>query len=263
MSTEGTLKMVYDALWELRKVKNQSDFSKQLSYDKGYISKLMSEEYLPIRLQSKLTEVFGIDAAWLKSGGNVGTMFASQPNAAGALVHTAGSTSEDDDLTPRLSDNKEVILLGKQVYRRLRPDEYNEAFKDWAGVPMYNVPVTASFVDTYRDERAFTPQYYLHDPRFKDCNFGAIITGDSMYSEIRHGDFVVCQEITDKDFVVFGEIYYIVSTNGLETCKYLNADPEDKNNFLLVPRNDKISPSPLPKRMIQRLFKVRGVLRGY
>lgn len=166
-------------------------------------------------------------------------------------------------LQSRSSKEKEVIPFGKHAPLRLTADQYGEAFGDWKGLPMYNVPVTASFVETYRDERAYQPQYYLHDPRFKDCSFGAIITGDSMHSEIRHGDFVICQEITDKRFIVYGDIYYVVASNGLETCKYINADPKNPNNLLLVARNEKISPSPIPKEMITRLYKVRGILRGY
>ncbi len=164
----------------------------------------------------------------------------------------------------KLSTPKEIIPVGKHTSTsRLKPADYEKAYGDWPGVPMYNAPVTASFVQTYRDESIYQPAYYLHDPRFKDCKFGAIITGDSMHSEIRHGDHVLCQEITDWSFVVFGDIYYIVSKNGLETCKYLNADPNDKNNFLLVPRNELISPSPINKKMIDKMYKVRGVVRGY
>jgi hypothetical protein len=162
-----------------------------------------------------------------------------------------------------LSTPKEVIALGKHVPLRLRPGEYQEAFGNWKGLPMYNTPVTASFIATYRDEKTFIPQYYLHDPRFRDCDFGAIITGDSMHSEIRHGDFIACKEIQDKRFIVFGDIYYVVATNGLETCKYINRDPADKDNLLLVPRNEAISPSPIPKDMISKLYKVRGIVRGY
>lgn len=168
-----------------------------------------------------------------------------------------------DGSDSRHEEARHVFPIGKHHPSRLSPEEYNEAFKGWAGVPMYNVPVTASFVEAYRDESAYHPQYYLYDPRFKDCNFGAIITGDSMYPEIRHGDFVVCQEILDKRFIVFGDIYYVVASNGLETCKYINVDPNDRDNLLLVPRNDSISPSPIPKDMILRLFKMRGVVRGY
>jgi len=175
-----------------------------------------------------------------------------------------GNTPKEPMLEPiALSKPKKVITFGKENFSRLKPAEYAAAYGDWPGVPMYNTPVTASFIETYRDDRIFQPTYYLHDPRFKDCKFGAIITGDSMHSEIRHGDHVVCQEVTDWRFVVYGDIYYIVSTNGLETCKYLNADPKDSNNFLLVPRNELISPSPIPKDMILKMYKVRGVVRGY
>lgn len=202
--------------------------------------------------RKKLREFFGVEDLRNISEEVLKSAIERQPNSA-----------NDPELTPTLSNKKEVIALGRHNPLRLKPEEYAEAFGDWKGVPMYNAPVTASFVETYRDDRIYQPAYYLHDPRFKDCKFGAIITGDSMHSEIRHGDHVVCQEITDWRFVVYGDIYYIVSTNGMETCKYLNADPEDKNNFLLVPRNNTISPSPIPKDMILRMYKVRGVVRGY
>jgi len=127
---------------------------------------------------------------------------------------------------------------------------------------MYNIPINASFVEMYHDGMTYAPQYYLHDPRFRDCDFGAIITGDSMHSEIRHGDFVACKEITDPTFLVFGEIYYVVANNGLETCKYVNAGKDD-DHILLVPRNEKISPSPIRKDMIRSIFKVRGIIRSY
>ncbi len=159
--------------------------------------------------------------------------------------------------------SKEVIPLGKHVHTRLKPEDYKSAFEGWEGVPMYNTPITASFINSYRDDAVFIPQYYLFDPRFRDCDFGAIITGDSMHSEIRHGDFIACKEVIDKEFVVYGDIYYIVAKNGLETCKYLNADPASRDNFLLVPKNEKISPSPIKKGMIDKLYKVRGIIRGY
>ncbi len=166
-------------------------------------------------------------------------------------------------LQPRPSRKKEVIILGKNPNQRLRPEDYAQAFGDWSGLPMYNTPITATFVETYRDDRLYQPQYYLHDPRFRDCDFGAIITGDSMHSEIRHGDFVACKEVTDTRFIVYGDIYYIVASNGLETCKYVNIDPSNPDNLLLVPKNEKLSPSPLPKDMLVRLYKVRGIVRGY
>lgn len=84
-----------------------------------------------------------------------------------------------------------------------------------------------------------------------------------MHSEIRHGDFVACKEVTDTRFIVYGDIYYVVASNGLETCKYVNIDPKNPDILLLVPKNEKLSPSPLPKDMLVKLYKVRGIVRGY
>lgn len=167
------------------------------------------------------------------------------------------------DMSIKPAKRKEVIILGKNPNQRLKPEQYAEAFGDWEGLPMYNTPITATFVETYRDENIYQPQYYLHDPRFRDCDFGAIITGDSMHSEIRHGDFVACKEVTDTRFIVYGDIYYVVASNGLETCKYVNIDPKNPDILLLVPKNEKLSPSPLPKDMLVKLYKVRGIVRGY
>lgn len=169
-----------------------------------------------------------------------------------------------------------AFALGKNANMRLRPEEFAEAFPDWQGVPVYNTEVTASFVEKYTDaDSRWEPLYYLRDPQFRDCNFAARIAGDSMHSEIRHGDYIICQEIIDKSVIVFGDIYYVVTVNGLQTCKYINAfpiyDPNykgktqlyDYDKVLLVPKNDSISPTPLKKTDIQRLYKVKGIVRGY
>lgn len=174
---------------------------------------------------------------------------------------------------------KEVIPLGKHAPLRLTADQYAEAFGNWKGLPVYNVPITASFIETYRDETNYQPQYFLHDPRFRDCDFGAVITGDSMHSEIRHGDIAVCKYISDPSFIVYGDIYYVVAANGLETCKYVARMPKEgaerrsdgrysptdykEDEILLVAYNRAIDPSPIKKEMIIRLYKVRGIVRGY
>lgn len=157
---------------------------------------------------------------------------------------------------------KEIIPIGKHAYSRLQESDYESAYEGWKGLPIFNAPISASFIEQYKDITIYEPEYYLRDPRFRDCDFGAKITGDSMHSEIRHGDSIVCKEIFDKSFIVYGEIYYVVAKNGLETCKYVNAGKDDQH-ILLVPRNEKISPTPIKRTMIKNIYKVRGILRGY
>lgn len=241
------LQDVYRQLFAAKKVETQEDFGNKLGYNKTYFSELMTgRKNITNKVRNKISEVFGIEYDAPDTEGN--TSIVNEP---------------DSELQIKEGKKKEVTLLGKHSPLRITADQYSEAFGDWKGLPMYNVPVTATFVETYRDETVYQPQYYLHDPRFRDCDFGAIITGDSMHSEIRHGDFIACKEIKDKRFIVFGDIYYVVATNGLETCKYLNVDQEDKSNFMLIAKNANISPSPIPKDMILRLYKVRGIIRGY
>lgn len=173
-------------------------------------------------------------------------------------------TTVEDIITTDLSKGKkEVIALGNKVPMRLNSEDFEDAFPDWRGLPVFNQPISASFVEHYNDESTYEPIYHLRDPRFKDCDFAAIITGDSMHDEIRHGDYVVCQEIKDRSFIVFGDIYYVVATNGLQTCKYVNAHAKKDDIIMLMPKNKNISPSPLNKSMIQNLYKVKGIIRGY
>lgn len=165
------------------------------------------------------------------------------------------NNANDIQLTNKSHNQKiEVIPIGKALAG---------SNSDWDGLPMFNVPISASFITHYRDEGYYQPQYYLKDNRFRDCNFGTVVTGDSMHSEIRHGDYVICKQIMDKRFIVYGDIYYIVATNGLETCKYIQAHKTDDSMLMLVPYNKVIDPSPIPKDMIYELYKVKGIVRGY
>lgn len=250
----------YWLLDEIKKLKLQApgkEIAKKTGFSVGSVSNLLNgKRTVTDNFLSAFCSAFKLD--YQKAGKQIAGRAAKTGNIAGT-----GSLQLRPDLMPRPSKTKEVIILGKNPNQRLRPEDYEQAFGDWGGLPMYNTPITATFVETYRDENIYQPQYYLHDPRFRDCDFGAIITGDSMHSEIRHGDFVACKEVTDTRFIVYGDIYYIVASNGLETCKYLNAHPSDPNILMLVPKNDKLSPSPLPKDMLVKLYKVRGIVRGY
>lgn len=237
---KSLVQWVYDELKYKGTVTNQTDFSERIGVTTSYVSKLLkSTEPLPVKIREQLVDQFGISRVWLQSGGKEGSMFSDAP------------------------PKPEVIPVGKHVPARLAPEQYGTAFPDWQGVPMYNMPITASFINSYRDEGSVAPQYFFRDPYFKDCDFGAVIAGDSMHSEIRHGDFVVLKEVTDMAFIIYGDIYYVIATNGLETCKYLNEDPKNPDNYLLVPRSERISPSPIPKHMVLKLYKVKGIIRGY
>lgn len=132
-------------------------------------------------------------------------------------------------------------------------------FKTWRGVPIYDTQVSAGMLSIFRDEDPPEPSYYLPIPNFKDCLFGARVNGDSMYPEIRSGDFIICKEVTD---FIYGDIYMVVTADGQETVKrvYSNDDPTKIN---LVPSNKEIPVTPILKDNIIKIYKVKGVIKCY
>jgi SOS-response transcriptional repressor LexA len=130
----------------------------------------------------------------------------------------------------------------------------------WEGLPMFEVPVTLGAIEVIRDEPANNAAFYLHIPQFRDCTFGTRASGDSMYPEIRNGDFVICKEI---ESIIYGDIYLVITFDGHETVKYIHPHPDKEDHIILVPRNESIPRTPLPKSAIRKIYKVKGVIKGY
>lgn len=128
------------------------------------------------------------------------------------------------------------------------------------GVPFLNVDFFASNAAAIDDITALSAEFFITIPFFRDCDFAIRVTGDSMHPKICNGDIVVVKEIRSRDFIVFGEIYLIVTkTDNYRVVKYLHQDVND-SNYLLISYNDKIKPFTMPKSELLRLFLVKGKL---
>lgn len=135
-----------------------------------------------------------------------------------------------------------------------QPGGLLEAFE---GVPIYDVPIDASFLERYRDEATFHPLYFLNIPKLRNCNFGAIISGSSMYPIMKSGSIAMCRIVEDLNYIDPGEMYLISTKNGFETVKYVQVG--DKNDELtLIPHNEKIKPTSIKKKMIIRMCIVEA-----
>jgi hypothetical protein len=131
--------------------------------------------------------------------------------------------------------------------------EKNNVFE---GVPIYDVPIDASFLERYREEE-FSPLYYLNIPKLRNCNFGAIISGSSMYPILKSGSIAMCRIVEDINYIDPGEMYLISTTNGFETVKYVQPG-EKKDELQLIPHNEKIKPTSIKKQMIIRVCIVEA-----
>jgi phage repressor protein C with HTH and peptisase S24 domain len=125
-----------------------------------------------------------------------------------------------------------------------------------------SAPVAATVKTVYHDEH-HVPDYVLQIPQFRDCNYGTRASGDSMYPEIRNGDLVICKELDRSSRIIFGDIYIVHTKHDIETIKYIK-EHENPNWVMLVPHNKAAGEgTPIPKKEIIKLFKVRAVFKAY
>lgn len=154
---------------------------------------------------------------------------------------------------------EDVFVSGQNPTKLTQKSDY-KSIEDWQGLPMFDIPVTAGAVSLIRDEPMTEPAFYLQIPSFRDCTFGARVSGDSMYPEIRNGDYVICKEV---DKFIFGDIYLVVTDDGQETVKYVHPHEEKDDWVKLVPYNKSVPITPIRKDNIIRMYRVKGVFKGY
>ncbi|WP_277121787.1 S24 family peptidase [Bacteroides ndongoniae] len=129
------------------------------------------------------------------------------------------------------------------------------------GVPYYNVDFIGGF-DLVLNDQTTTPEYLIDFKKYNEATCWCNVTGHSMEPEITHGDIIALKKIEDKSFLPLGEVYAIVTTNGMRTIKRLGPSSDPKC-YTLVPTNK--SPEygiqELPKNMIEHIFQVLGCMK--
>lgn len=129
------------------------------------------------------------------------------------------------------------------------------------GVPYYNVDFIGGFDIVLNDQTA-KPEYLIDFKKYNEATCWCNVTGHSMEPEITHGDIIALKKIEDKSFLPLGEVYAIVTTNGMRTIKRLGPSSDPKC-YTLVPTNK--SPEygiqELPKNMIEHIYQVLGCMK--
>lgn len=129
------------------------------------------------------------------------------------------------------------------------------------GVPYYNVDFLGGF-DLVINDQITNPEYLIDFKKYNEADCWCNVTGYSMEPEITHGDIIAMKKIEDFSFLPLGEVYAIVTTNGMRTIKRLGKG-DDKEHYNLVPTNK--SPEygiqELPKKMIASIYQVLGCMK--
>jgi hypothetical protein len=76
------------------------------------------------------------------------------------------------------------------------------------GIPMFEIPATATGVEVYNDINDMHPVGHMNFPGIEDCDFALPVWGHSMYPYLENGCWVALKVIHDKK-ILPGEVYYI------------------------------------------------------
>lgn len=129
------------------------------------------------------------------------------------------------------------------------------------GVPYYNVDFIGGF-DIALNDQTINPEYLIDFQKYNEATCWCNVSGHSMEPEINNGDIIALKKIEDFSFLPLGEVYAIVTTNGMRTIKRLGPS-QNPECYTLVPTNK--SPEygiqELRKDMIQHIFQVLGCMK--
>ena len=130
-----------------------------------------------------------------------------------------------------------------------------------SGVPYYNVDFLGGF-DIVINDQTIVPEYCIDFKQYNKATCWCDITGHSMEPEINSGDIIALKEIEDFSFLPYGEIYAIITSNGVRTVKRIGP-ASSPDMYALIPTNK--SPEygiqEIPKEMIVRVFSVLGCMK--
>jgi len=127
------------------------------------------------------------------------------------------------------------------------------------GIPYFDVDFTLGF-DLMENDQTRTPDCLIDFPKYNGCTCWVNAHGDSMSPTISSGDMVALMQLDDFRYLISGEIYAIVTKNGLRTIKRVN----DRGEAIqLVPDNKDYCEQFIPKGELQAVFSVKACVKAY
>lgn len=196
------------------------DMGRTLQYVNGMVNGRSS---IGKKVAARLQELYGVSSGWLLTGD--GTMFA----------HSANNE-------PEVVSDVPVVTM-----------------EPTKGRPYYNVDFRLGF-DIMTNDQTVNPDYMIDFPPYNDVDCWVNAHGDSMAPTISSGDIVALKRIDDHSYLINGEIYAIVTTNGLRTIKRVRDNGE---TFTLIADNQEVGEQIIPKQLITHVYHVRGTIKMF
>jgi phage repressor protein C with HTH and peptisase S24 domain len=196
------------------------DMGRTLQYVNGMVNGRSS---IGKKVAARLQELYGVSSGWLLTG--EGAMFA----------HSANNE-------PEVVSDVPVVTM-----------------EPTKGRPYYNVDFRLGF-DIMTNDQTTNPDYMIDFPPYNDVDCWVNAHGDSMAPTISSGDIVALKRIDDHSYLINGEIYAIVTTNGLRTIKRVR---DNGKTYTLIADNQEVGEQIIPKQLVTHVYHVRGTIKMF
>ena len=130
------------------------------------------------------------------------------------------------------------------------------------GIPYYEVDFLGGFAEMYNDQHT-EPDGYISEDVVKGADCLCKLTGHSMEPTIKDGDLIALK--ANKDWsknMISGQIYAIITTNGLRTVKRIGK-AKNESILKLEPDNNEYKPLEIEKNNVTHVFKVVGLVHKF
>lgn len=129
------------------------------------------------------------------------------------------------------------------------------------GIPYYDVDFKLGF-DEMLPQFSERPEYLIKMPGYENATLWCNAHGHSMEPEISNGDMIALKRIEDLSFLPFGDIYGIITTNGLRTIKRLGRSDRE-GCYRLIPTNPDYDEQDIPIESISIVYRVLGAMKSF
>lgn len=129
------------------------------------------------------------------------------------------------------------------------------------GVPYYDEMFECGF-DELTAPSSENPEYLIRMPGYEKATLWCNASGHSMEPEINNGDIIALHRIEDFSFLPFGDVYGIITTNGMRTIKRLGRS-EKEGYYRLIPTNKEFDEQDIPISKIARVYRVMGAMKAF
>lgn len=235
----------------LRDIRNelrltQSELSDKLKIAQGSYSDVeRGRKSISYQLLKKLVEILGVSSEWLITGN--GNMFIANAH-------------------PNAHPNAHLIHEERPEYKKNstffeRPAVVTVNPEGDPVIPIVDARAAAGLPALIKDPEYFAelPTIRLPFPMYRFGTWICIqVTGGSMRDVIQSMDYVICQQVTDNQKLKTGEVYVIVSQEGV-ICKRLKE--KSINSILLSSDNTKYGDYSQPMNEVLQIWEARTIIK--